>query len=63
MPDLLILQWYREMGGQRLTLGSDAHTPAEVGLHLDQALKFIRESGLTFITRYERRQASLLPLD
>jgi histidinol-phosphatase (PHP family) len=63
MPDLLILQWYSEMGGQRLTLGSDAHSPADVGLHLDQALKFIRESGLRFITRYERRQASLLPLE
>jgi len=63
MPDLLILHWYREMGGQRLTLGSDAHAPADVGLHLDQALKFIRESGLKFITRYERRQASLVPLE
>jgi histidinol-phosphatase (PHP family) len=63
MPDLLILCWYREMGGQRLTLGSDAHAPADVGLHLDQALKFIRESGLRFITRYERRQASLVPLE
>lgn len=63
MPDLLILRWYGEMGGQRLTLGSDAHTPADVGLHLDRALQSIRESGLKFITRYERRQASLLPLD
>ena len=58
-----ILRWYREMGGQRLTLGSDAHAPADVGLHLDQALKFIRESGLKFITRYERRQASLVRLE
>jgi histidinol-phosphatase (PHP family) len=63
MPDLLILRWYREMGGQRLTLGSDAHTPGDVGLDLDQALKFIRESGLKFVTRYERRQASLLPVE
>jgi len=60
MPDLRILQWYREMGGQRLTLGSDAHTPSDVGLHLDQALNAIRESGWRSITRYERRQASSL---
>jgi histidinol-phosphatase (PHP family) len=63
MPDLLILHWYREMGGQLLTLGSDAHVPADVGLHLDQALKFIRESGLKFITRYELRHPSQLPLE
>ncbi len=62
MPDFLILRWYREMGGQHLTLGSDAHYPWDVGLHLDQALKFIRDSGLKFITRYERRHAELQPL-
>jgi histidinol-phosphatase (PHP family) len=63
MPDLLILNWYREMGGQRLTLGSDAHATEDVGLHLEQVLKFIREAGLKFLARYERRQAWLLPLD
>jgi histidinol-phosphatase (PHP family) len=63
MPDLLILRWYREMGGQRVTIGSDAHTPAHVGLQLDQVLQFIREAGLGFLTRYERRQALLLHLD
>jgi histidinol-phosphatase (PHP family) len=62
MPDLKILRWYQEMGGERLTLGSDAHSPADVGLHVDQALRFIRESGFKFLTRYERRQASQLSL-
>ncbi len=59
MPDLMILRWYQEMGGQRLTLGSDAHTPEDVGLQLDQALKFIRKAGFKFLARYERRQAEL----
>jgi histidinol-phosphatase (PHP family) len=63
MPDLLILRWYQEMGGERLTLGSDAHAPDDISLHLDQALKFIRESGFKFLTRYERRHATLLPLE
>ena len=63
MPDPQILRWYREMGGQLVTLGSDAHAPADVGLHLDQALKLIRETGWGFVTRYERRQPSLLPLE
>lgn len=63
MPDLRILQWYCEMGGQRLTLGSDAHTPGHVGLHLDQALKCIRDFGWEFLTRYAGRQPSALPLE
>jgi histidinol-phosphatase (PHP family) len=60
MPDMQILQWYREMGGQYLTLGSDAHSPGEVGLHLEQAIKSIRESGFKFLTRYSMRRP--LPL-
>ena len=63
MPDPMILRWYAEMGGWRLTLGSDAHTSADVGLHLDQVLRAIRDAGLKSLTRYERRQPSLLPLE
>jgi histidinol-phosphatase (PHP family) len=63
MPDLLILCWYAEMGGKRLTLGSDAHSPAEVGFKLDQVLMDIREAGMKFITHYKQRRASLLPLE
>jgi histidinol-phosphatase (PHP family) len=62
MPDPLILQWFAEMGGQRLTLGSDAHRLAEVSLHLDEGIKAIRAVGINRITRFERRQARFDPL-
>src|SRR5262249_42600954 len=41
-PGLDILRWYVEMGGERVTLGSDAHTPKQVGSHLDVALDTAR---------------------
>ncbi len=63
MPDPLILRWYREMGGERLTLGSDAHTVAQLGLHLDTALQAIREAGLKSVTQFERRQARQIALE
>ncbi len=63
MPDPIILKWYAEMGGQRLTLGSDAHRLPEVGLHLDKGLEAVRASGINHITQFERRQALLLPLE
>jgi histidinol-phosphatase (PHP family) len=62
MPDPLILKWYAEMGGERLTLGSDAHQVDQVGLHLDVALEAIHSVGLTHVTQFERRQARLIPL-
>ena len=63
MPDPLILEWYAEMGGQRLTLGSDAHRIPEVCLHLEEGLEAIRSAGFSRITQFEQRQALLLPLE
>ncbi len=57
MPDPLILGWYAGMGGEKLTLGSDAHAVSQVGLHLDAALAAIRAAGFTHLTKFERRKA------
>ncbi len=62
MPDPLILKWYAEMGGQRVTLGSDAHRLPEVSLHLEHALAAIWEAGITYITHFEQRQPRLVAL-
>ncbi len=57
MPDPLILKWYVEMGGQHLTLGSDAHRVQEVGLYLEKAIDAIQAVGIDHITQFERRMA------
>jgi|NGEPerStandDraft_6_1074524.scaffolds.fasta_scaffold40679_1 histidinol-phosphatase (PHP family) len=62
MPDPLILKWYAEMGGQRVTLGSDAHRQPELGLHLEQAIEAIRAAGITHITHFEQHQPRLVAL-
>jgi len=55
-PSLEILRWYREMGGEILTLGSDAHRPEHVGAHLDVALEMARAAGFERLARFERRR-------
>ena len=62
MPDPLILKWYAEMGGRRLSLGSDAHRLREVSLHLEKAIETIQAVGINHVTRFERRRARLIPL-
>ena len=62
MPDPLILKWYASMGGERVTLGSDAHAASQVGLHLDAALEAVRAAGVKHITQFERRQSRLIPI-
>jgi histidinol-phosphatase (PHP family) len=61
-PDLEILCWYVEMGGRRVTFGSDAHRPVRVGDGIPQAVRTAKAAGLTHATHFEKRQARLLPL-
>jgi histidinol-phosphatase (PHP family) len=63
MPHPTILRWFHEMGGERITLGSDAHSDVQVGLHLDLAVKAVRAAGLEFVTCFERRRPRLVPLE
>jgi histidinol-phosphatase (PHP family) len=62
MPDPLILKWYAEMGGQRVTLGSDAHRLPEVGLFLEKAIQAIQLVGITHVTQFVKRRARLVSL-
>lgn len=62
MPDPLILEWFSAMGGERVTLGSDAHNSSQVGLHLNAALEAIRAAGISRLTQFERRQSRLIPI-
>jgi histidinol-phosphatase (PHP family) len=62
-PGLEILRWYVEMGGERVTLGSDAHRPEHVGLHLEAALETAQAAGLQHLTFFEGREARLVRLE
>jgi histidinol-phosphatase (PHP family) len=61
-PGLDILRWYVELGGERVSLGSDAHESKQVGDHLPEAIEIARAAGLKYLTHFERRQARLVPL-
>lgn len=56
-PTPQVLRWYRQMGGEILTLGSDAHTCGAIGAYLDTALDLAREAGFKRLpTYYEKRE-------
>lgn len=46
--------------GIPITLGSDAHTPEDVGKNFSQALKLIREVGYENIARFTHRKLELV---
>jgi histidinol-phosphatase (PHP family) len=61
-PGPPILEWYAEMGGLHLTLGSDAHRAEHVGSGLDAALAAARTAGLRHLTRFEHGQGQVTPM-
>lgn len=55
-PALEALRWYRQMGGDLLTLGSDAHRPGHVAHRFDDALALARAAGFTRLCTFEQRR-------
>ncbi len=55
-PDLTVLRWYKELGGEKLTLGSDAHRAQDIGAGIDTAIALAREAGFARIVTFERRR-------
>jgi histidinol-phosphatase (PHP family) len=56
------LALYRSMGGQRVTLGSDAHRPEHMGKGIRAGCQLLRELGFSYLTTYEKRQPAAHPL-
>jgi histidinol-phosphatase (PHP family) len=55
-PGLTILTWYRELGGEIVTVGSDAHAAADLGRDIAQAVALARQAGFRAIALFERRE-------
>lgn len=63
LPDLPLLKRYRELGGRLVTLGSDAHSTADLGRGIDAGMEVLKEAGFTEFAVYEKRTPRLLPLE
>ena len=54
LPALNILRRYREMGGEILTFGSDAHTADYIGYQISQYQQRLKEDGWRYFTTFEK---------
>ena len=60
-PDILKL--YRELGGELVTIGSDAHRVEQLGFGLQEGMSLIREVGFDAVVTYRGRRPELVALD
>jgi len=55
-PSFEIIAWYRNLGGELLTLGSDAHDPSFLALGFERICSFLEEVGFRGITVFKKRR-------
>ena len=61
LPDPEILRRYRELGGELVSVGSDAHQAETVGRVFPEYLEFLRNLGFPGFTVYFDRLPRVIP--
>lgn len=54
--DINILKRYKELGGEFVCLGSDAHKPEHIGLKFSQFSELLKEAGFKYLVHFEQRK-------
>ncbi len=52
-PQYAILKRYKELGGEIITIGSDAHTPNYIADHFEVAYDMLEKAGFKYISRFK----------
>lgn len=56
LPDAKWLKLYRELGGEIVTVGTDAHTPEFVGAHVRETQELLRDCGFRYVCTFEKQK-------
>lgn len=63
LPDADTVRRFRELGGELITLGSDAHTAEDVGAGIAEGVSIAAAAGFSRIAVYRNRKPELLPIE
>lgn len=55
-PHTTILRRYKELGGEIITIGSDAHKPDYIAYEFNRAKEFLLESKFKYYTTFKKKQ-------
>lgn len=61
-PCMDILRRYKELGGEIITIGSDAHKPSDIAGHFDRAVAALEQCGFKYYTVFEKRVPEFIKL-
>ena len=61
-PNDMILNLYKELGGEIITIGSDAHKTSQLGYLYKEATELLKYHGFSYITTFEKRLPTQIKL-
>lgn len=63
LPTVEIIKWYKELGGQIITIGSDAHYLKHLGYGLKEGIEILKEIGFKGIYTYTHGKPHFVGFD
>ncbi|MGN0306803.1 MAG: histidinol-phosphatase HisJ family protein [Lachnospiraceae bacterium] len=61
-PCTPLLKRYKELGGEIITVGSDAHKPENIAAHFAWAQEVLKAGGFNYYTIFKNRRPEFIPL-
>lgn len=62
-PKPIVLEWYRELGGEIITIGSDGHRKQDIGAGVFDACELLKSYGYNGVYIFENRQPKKILFD
>ena len=57
-----VLKLYKDLGGEIITVGSDAHAPAPLALGIREAYQLMEDCGFRYVAVYHQRKPEMIKL-
>ncbi|NLP45498.1 MAG: histidinol-phosphatase HisJ family protein [Epulopiscium sp.] len=61
-PQTSILKSYKQLGGEIITVGSDAHYPQDLCANFKEAYEILKEIGFSYITIFKNQKPDFIPI-
>lgn len=63
LPNENIVKRFKELGGEYITVGSDAHYAEKICNGIEAGLELAQKCGFEYITIYQKREPVLIPIE
>ena len=63
MPEETVVRRFKQLGGEFVTVGSDAHYAKDIGAGIDVAIEIAQRSGFDCVTLFQNRMPVQIPIE